>query len=464
MLDADPGQSFDRAARSAGVLTAGRQLGAVVLTAGVLLLPRYADHNVLDPFLWAYFGQLLVSSLLNVGLERFTAREVAGGSQRADRASALGAALCGRVATAPLTPLALAVLLNFVHVHLSVGAWVALTLWTIAVQFQSVLFASLRAAGHVRTEAAIALGGRAAQTVVLLLAAVSGWGVAGLLGAVAVIEGVVTVISWGRASEIVGIRGGTRLPYRKLAVYTALEGLVFAYLRVDLLLVGRLLGASAGATYGLGYRFVDALVALSTPALLVLFAHASREAARGVDLAETRRRAHALLPQLGVALAAVAIAGVGLLAGLLPRVDSAVPALRLILATVPLTYLIGAEALLLSAEDRNRPVLTVAGASLVANVLLNLVLVPRFGMVGAAAALVVTEVGQAVGLAVGAGAKGALTSLHALAVPVALLLMGGIALNQELGLIGNALLTGALVLAARRFRTGLAQRPTLVAA
>lgn len=460
----DDGRAFDRAARSAGILTAGRQIGAVVFTGAVMLLPRYASRHDVDVFVWAYFAQLLVSSILNLGLERFTSRGVAGGHNRADRAPILGAGLRGRVVTAPLTPLALAALLGFVHVGLPLGGWLALTAWTLAVQVQGVLFAALRSAGLVSTEAGIAFGGRLAQTILLIAAATAGWGVVPLLSVVMAVDLAVMAVAWLRSAVAVGVCAGGRLPYRTLAVYTGIEVLVFTYLRTDLIIVGRILGANRGATYGLAYRFVDALVALSTPALLVLFSHASSEMARGVDLAVTRRRAQAMLPPVGVVLAAVAIVGVGPLAAFVPRLAPAAPALRVLLATVPLTYLIGAEALLLSAEDRNRPVLAVAAVSLTASVVLNLVLVPHFGMLGAAAALVATELGQAAGLAFGARARGARASLQALAAPVVLLLTGAIALNMHVAGVGVVLLVASALTAARRFRAGLDRRPVAVLA
>lgn len=447
--------AFGRAVRTAGVLTAGRQIGAGVLTVGVLLLPRYVPRAELDRFLWAYFAQLLLSSILNLGLERYTAREVAGRDAGA-RTSVLGAALVGRIATAPLTALGLAALLAIVGVELPAGAWVATTVWTWAVQLQGVLFAAIRAVGLATSEAAVALGGRLVQTALLLGAAMAGWGLVGLLWTVAAVDVVVTSAAAITALRSVGIGRAEPLPYRRLGLYTAHEMSAFAYLRVDLVVVGAILGEATGATYGLGYRVVDALVSLSIPGLLVLFAYASGQAARGVDMEGLRRRTQALLPHLGVLLAAIAIVGVAPLVDALPRLESAAPALRVLLASIPLTYLIGVEAQLLSAEDRNVPLLVVAGSALGFSVVLNVILVDSYGMVGAAAALVITEVWQVAGLAIGANATGTRTGAVRVLVPAALLLVGAVALNRDVPAVGAMLLVAAAVVAAIRFRTGIA--------
>ncbi|HVT78711.1 MAG TPA: polysaccharide biosynthesis C-terminal domain-containing protein [Acidimicrobiales bacterium] len=447
MLTEAAAPSFGRAARAAGVLTAGRQIGALLLTAGVLALPHYLRARDLDPFLWAYFGQLLISSVLNFGLERYTAREVAGDPTPA---AILGAAVKGRLWTAAVTPLALAVFFAAVHVHLGAVAWIGVTVWTLAVQFEGVCFAALRAADRAATEAGVSLVGRVVQTAGLLVVAAQGGSIAALLAVAAGSEAIVAFAAAVAARRAVGVSWRGTLPLRKLAVYSVLELSVFAYLRADLIIVGRLLGSSQGATYGLGYRLVDALIALATPALLVLFAYASGQSARGEALEDTRRRTQMLLPSLGVVFAAVGIAGVGALTHVLPRLDAVGPALRVLLATVPLTYLIGVESHLLSAEDHNRPVVITGAVALVVNVALNVVLVRHFGMVGAAAALVVTESLQVIGLSL--GHRDARHGAERLAPLVALLVVGAVACNVGQLAVGCVLVAVAVGVALMTMR------------
>ena len=447
--------TFGRVIRTAGILTAGRQLGAVVLTGAVLLLPRYLGGADLDRFLWIYFAQLLLSSILNLGLERYTAREVAG-RERDRRPAALGTGLVGRALTALLTPLALVVLLGFVDVKLSATTFAAASVWTLAVQFQGVLFAGVRAAGRGSAEAGLILAGRVAQAILLLVGAIAGWGLAPLVWVLAAADVAVTFGSVIVADAVVGVGRPDGIPYRRLGLYTALEISVFAYLRADLLIVGRILGSNDGATYGLAYRVIDALVALSTPALLILFAYASGESARGQGLERVRRRSQSLLPQLGVVVAALGIVLVAPLARFVPRLHDIAPALRILLGTVPLTYLIGVEAHLLSAEDRNKPVLLVAMAALVGNVLLNIGLVPSYAFMGAAVALLITELGQVLGLTIGANAPGARSAASRVIPAVALLILGGALFNVDVAIAAGAALVGAIVIAGVQIRSGLA--------
>ena len=169
-----------------------------------------------------------------------------------------------------------------------------------------------------------------------------------------------------------------------------------------------------------------------------------------------RRRSQSLLPQLGVVVAALGIVLVAPLARFVPRLHDIAPALRILLGTVPLTYLIGVEAHLLSAEDRNKPVLLVAMAALVGNVLLNIGLVPSYAFMGAAVALLITELGQVIGLTIGANAPGARSAASRVIPAVALLILGGALFNVDVAIAAGAALVGAIVIAGVQIRSGLA--------
>ncbi len=75
----------------------------------------------------------------------------------------------------------------------------------------------------------------------------------------------------GRLPTTARLASPAGLPLRLLGAYTLIEVLAFAYLRVDALVIGRLLGPGPGATYVLAYRILDGLTALLTPFLLYLF-------------------------------------------------------------------------------------------------------------------------------------------------------------------------------------------------
>lgn len=387
--------------RSAGVLGAGRQVGSLVFMGSVLLLPRLAARPVVDDFIWAYFAALFLSSILNLGLERVVGPAVA---QR--KGAALGATLrpvlSARLYTAPATAVALWILYRFVGVTMPAGAWAFSLLWVVAVQVQGVAFAGLRAGDRPRLEPRLALISRLVESVLLLGLAAGGASVTALVASVAVVETVTAMLAV-RALGPVVVRPGDEvgpLPWKTLSMYAGVELLAFAYLRVDMALVGNLLGPGVGATYGLMYRVIDALTGLGTPVLLLLYPYASRLVFDGRSLLELRERVFRIVPAAAVLVALAVLASTPLVAVLVPRLGEGVDALRLLLVAVPLSLVSAVELHLRSAEGRNAGVLAIGAGVLTANVVLNLYLVPRHGLEGAAWALLVTETLQLVAIMV----------------------------------------------------------------
>lgn len=380
-------------------LLVGRQAGAVVLTGALVLLARLADRPVFDAFVWAYTTELLVSSILNLGLERLTANRV--GITRA--ISEVPAILTARLLSLPLTALAVAGILAFVHVDLPVAAVGLTVIWTAAVQVQGVLFAALRGMSQPRTEAALAIGLRGLQATLLLTAASLSGSVTVLIAVVAVPEVVLAVWLVYRMPASRRVASPSVLPMRLVGAYTLIEVLAFAYLRADALVIGRLLGAGPGATYVLAYRILDGLTALLTPFLLYLFPAASRAAREAGGLRDLRHSLLGWAPVVATAIAAPVFLASGLLPLLTERFAEAGPVLLVLLVTLPLYAFSAIELHLRSAEDRNRLPIAVGLGLITANIGLNIVLVPRWGIIAAAWALLACELLQAAVLAVSVG-------------------------------------------------------------
>lgn len=380
---------------TAAWLTVGRQAGAAAFTLAVLVLPRFASRDVVDGFVWAYFSALFLSSLLNLGLERAMASTVA--QAPLDRAArTAGMLLLARGLSTPMTIASLWLLFEIVGVRVSVLAWWSAVVWIVAIQIEGVAFALLRVMRRAHVEPVLALVIRFAQSACLLLLAYRGASLGVLVAVVAGLEALAA--GWGLAAAArgwelsrVSLAG---LPWRLLCVYTAVELLAFSYLRIDTVFVGRLLGEGAGATYGLVYRVIDAMTALATPTLLLVFPHAARLVAEGKGVGQLRRTASRVVPRAALVLALVVLGLAGVLAAVVPRIAEGVDALRLLIATVPLLYFSAFEMHLRSAEDRNGNVLATGVIVLTVNVVLNLMLIPAHGMTGAAWALVLAEVAQ----------------------------------------------------------------------
>lgn len=379
-------------------LLVGRQSGALLFTGSLVLLARLADRPVFEAFVWAYTTELLVSSILNLGLERLTANRV--GMTRVT--TEVPAILAARLLSLPLTAVAVAGLLAFVRIELPLAAVGLTVIWTAAVQVQGVLFAALRSMGHPKTEAALAMGLRCVQAVALLVAAAGSGSATVLIAVVALPEVLMALGLVLRGPMTSSIAWPSALPMRLLGTYALIEVLGFAYLRVDALVIGRLLGAGPGATYVLAYRILDGLTALLTPFLLYLFPAASRMAQRTDGLRTLRRSLLGWAPVVAIVISIPVFLGSGLLSVLSGPFAEAGPVLLVLLVTLPLYAFSAIELHLRSAEGRNRLPIAIGAGLIALNIILNVVLVPRWGIVAAAWTLVACELLQAMVL-VGSG-------------------------------------------------------------
>jgi O-antigen/teichoic acid export membrane protein len=423
----DPG--FGRFLRSSGRLALARQLSALALVGVVMLLPALASRAIATDFAWAYFAMLTLSSLLGLGLERLAGTTVAGRGERTV-ASALGPLVGLRLLLAPGTFVALWLFFAFVDVGLPPVAWMATFVWTTAALLEPVLFGGLRAVGNSAAEPTVMLGVRLAQASSLAVLAAMGAPLSALVGVVALIESagvVAALVVVGPVRDLTARMCSWReLPLRRAIALAGIEVVGLVNLRLDLLLVGRILGAALGATYGLVYRAVDGFYGVVGSAGLWLYAESANERDGGTDPRGIRARSLALLPRVGVALGLVLVVGAGAVGEAVPRLGAQADTLRLLAAAFPLLTINAIELHVRSGRGRNREVLAINAATLAFNLPLCVMLIVEFGLPGAACALVLSELWQA-------------------------LLLGVTASRGERALMGPALLTataGAVALVA----------------
>ena len=393
--------------RSAGKLAFARQLSALLLVGVIMTLPVLATRTVATDFAWAYFSMLTLSSLLGLGLERLAGTVVATRGEES-MGRALAPLLFFRLAIAPVAAVSLWLLLAFVGVTLSAAAWWATLLWVMAALLEPVLFGGLRAAGNSKVEPAVMFAVRAGQAAALAALAASGAPVAVLVASVALLETVGAAIAFREVGPVRQMRGAFLswrvLPLRRALALAGIDIVGLVNLRLDLLLVGRMLGATLGATYGLLYRAVDGFNGVVGSAGLWLYAESSNERDGGTDPAGLRARSLVLLPRLGVALGLVLVVGAGTIGDLVPRLGAETDTLRFLAAAFPLLTINAIELHVRSGRGRNREVLRVNAATLAFNVPLCILLIVNFGLPGAAIALVLSELWQAMLLWVTASA------------------------------------------------------------
>ncbi len=389
----------DDLARAGALLLAGRQLGAAVFLVAVLFLPRLAAPAIVEGFIWSNFIVLFVSSVLNLGLERATAIVIGGHqAQRPGGGGAFRSLLTTRLLSLPATLIAVVLIDVVARAELSTVTLLWTAAWTAAVQVQGIAFAAHRALALRAHEPVAAVTGRLVQASLLVTLAHAGTDLATMVGAVALVDVLVAVLAVRSIRGPSGAAAGdwrASLDWADLRIFTLLELVAFVYLRVDALLIARLVDSSAGATYNLMYRIVDAATGLATPFILVLFPAAAGLVASGVGVSAMRRRASRTAPAAGVVVAVAVLLLSVILIDLVPELQDAAPALHLLLAVIPLYFFSAFELHLRSAEGRNTPILVLGGTVLGLNVLLNLWLVPAYGLRGAGAALLLTECLQA---------------------------------------------------------------------
>jgi O-antigen/teichoic acid export membrane protein len=172
-----------------------------------------------------------------------------------------------------------------------------------------------------------------------------------------------------------------------LFVNQLLQGLFF---KVDAVLLPPLAGATAAGAYAAAYKVGEGAGIISSSFTLALFPRLSREA----DLARAYRLALRVLLQLAFPLATdIAILAehvVAVVGGRAFLPDAAI-ALAILIWYLPLSFANGLTQYVLIAAGRQRFLTAAFLAAFIFNVAANLVLIPRFGFVGAALITVASE-------------------------------------------------------------------------
>jgi O-antigen/teichoic acid export membrane protein len=168
--------------------------------------------------------------------------------------------------------------------------------------------------------------------------------------------------------------------FRNAAELFSVEILAFVYFRSDVFLLSRMGGLRETAYYQVSYKIFDGCVSFFSGLLLASFPRIVRDKSR-------RSLNHSLL--LGTALIAAPVAGVILarhqiLSALRPDYVAGATSLVWLMLTVPLIYITTTVANAAIAAGRVKLLIVMAGLLLIANVGLNLILIPRYSINGAA--------------------------------------------------------------------------------
>jgi O-antigen/teichoic acid export membrane protein len=190
------------------------------------------------------------------------------------------------------------------------------------------------------------------------------------------------------------LRAIRALPWRRGMAFAGIEVVSLAYLRADLLFVGRMLGAGVGATYGMVYRVLDALTTAVGSVGLWLFAEGVTDTEATGAAEHLRERSLVLVPRLSFAVAMVALLVSETAGELLSLSNAARITLQLLVASFPLLTVNSLELHVRSGTGRNREVLRIGTVAVLVNIAGCLVLISWLGLVGAAVALLLSETTQ----------------------------------------------------------------------
>jgi O-antigen/teichoic acid export membrane protein len=395
-LRAALGQSeFRRAAGNTGWLLADRLLR---LAGGVLVglwVARYLGPASFGSLNFALALSIIVTSLATLGLDGILVRELVRGPER--ESQLLGSALLLRLGGglgANLLIVALAALLRpgdaialaltaIVGVGGVLQAFLVIDIWFQArVQARSAVIArAFGFLGAVLLRVVLILSG--APLLAFAWAYVAEWLLGALLLLAAYRRHNGRPLAWRPSRALLRSLLADSWPL----IFGGL--LVNLYLRIDQVMIGQMLGDAELGVYSAAVRLAEVLPLL--PGAIVASALPGIVAAREADpaaYAAQLQRLYALVAAIGYAAAlGTTLAAVPLVTVLLgPGYTNAIPQL-IVLAWAGVFVGLGvARSSFLTAENLARLHLAAAAVGCVANVLLNLLLIPRIGGLGAAVA------------------------------------------------------------------------------
>ena len=391
-----PDRSAGAVSRRIGIVFFVRISVAVIGVANAFILARLLEPAGKGDF---YLVQLVPSTLLVLGqlglpsaISYFAGRGFTAGLARRSTLLAVGLSLVGMAITVALLPILDATLFRAVNPQLVVIALLIVP-FTYLFTFANALLTGRQA---VKVYGAIALGQVVAALVLfVVLLGILDLGVTGAIAAYlaysSVAAIVATVASFGvaRGTGDNGVAGVRDLLSYGLRLYPASLSGFFSY-RADVYLLALLLGDPAQlGLYSVAVGLAELAFFLPDSVVTVFFPHVAggsrSEADR--DVAVVTRVTVAATALSVVPLAVASFVAVNLI---LPAYKESLPALYVLLPGIVILSASKTLSAYLNGIERGTTVSATAMIALGVNVVANLILIPRFGIVGAAAASLVS--------------------------------------------------------------------------
>jgi O-antigen/teichoic acid export membrane protein len=388
-----------RVASNTAVQVAGRGVTLAVGAVSIVVLTRYLGAEDYGRYTFALMYMQLFGVLADVGLYTTVVRDISSDPSRTEElvGNALSLRLLLAIAVIVLGA-GISLLLPYepdVRVAILIAGG-PLLFGMLTTSFVAVLQARLLMGRAVIGD----IGGRAAAFALMLLAVALDAGFFAVLAAAAGGAAVALLLTWlvTRGVVRIRVRADPRV-WRALLLSSVPLGVALAinevYFRVDTLIISLYEPFDEVALYTLAYRILELLLVAGAvflnSVLPVLSEAVSRDEARAARIVQDSTD---LLIAAGVPLVAgglVLAPEIVDVAGGAEFADADVP-LRILLVAGALIWVNGVFGAALIAKRRQTSALWLNVAALVFNVSLNLLLVPRYGIVVAAVVTVASEV------------------------------------------------------------------------
>lgn len=171
--------------------------------------------------------------------------------------------------------------------------------------------------------------------------------------------------------------------------------LVSLFFRIDVFIIDAVKGAAALGIYDAAYKLINLLTIIPAYATLAVFPLLAQRSGDLNALQSAYRRTAYLLLVIACGITVVTIAGAELAIQILAGnayLPEAARLLQVLVLFAPLSFINGAFQYVLIAQHKQRRIVPVFLAALAFNVVANLLLIPVFGTIAAAANTVLTEV------------------------------------------------------------------------
>lgn len=390
-----------RTVRNTALLFAARSLSKVLIFVTVVVTQRALEATGYGQFAAIVVFSNIASIFADLGLQVVFVREAS--RHLDDLGSFLGVTMAAKLPLAAFSGVILAVSVWLLAPDLLglVGPVFALMVVTSAA---NLLRSSFYATGEMRYEVVAIAGETVVLLVATVLAAVFKQGVAAFIwaytasyGFTAVYAAVITQRRWTRLhfawnAELLRKLLRSGLPFALAFVLSTI------YFRIDVVILKALRGDNQVAYYTAAYKFLDGLSFIPQAAMNAVFPALAVIHLRGRGpMREAYTGAYRLLAAMGmpVAIGCVVLAPEIIHLTRVPF-DQSIPALRILGASLLLIFVNNSFIFALGAMDKQLTFALLAGLSIVVNVTLNLVMIPRFahadGYLAASWATLITEV------------------------------------------------------------------------